>query len=68
MNAPDYDSEDDVCNGVQDLFNQKREACKRKIYDELKQVAQDIQDLDRRNAWQVDCRKAWQAGQVVLQA
>ena len=50
MNAPDYDSEDDVCNGVQHVFNQKREACKRKIYDELKPVAQDIQDLDRRNA------------------
>ena len=50
MNAPDYDSEDDVCNGVQHVFNQKRETCKRKIYDELKQAAQDIQDLDRRNA------------------
>ena len=50
MNAPDYDSEDDVCNGVQHVFNQKRETCKRKIYDKLKQVAQDIQDLDRRNA------------------
>ena len=68
MNAPDYDSEDDVCNGVQHVFNQKRETCKRKIYDELKQAAQDIQDLDCRNAWQVDRRKAWQAGQVVLQA
>ena len=64
MNAPDYDSEDDVCNGVQHVFNQKRETCKRKIYDELTQATQDIQDLDRRNA---SC-KAWQAGQVVLQA
>ena len=50
MNAPDYDSEDDVCNGVQHVFNQKRETCKRNIYDELKQAAQDIQDLDCRNA------------------
>ena len=50
MNAPDYDSEDDVCNGVQHVFNQKRETCKCKIHDELKQAAQDIQDLDCRNA------------------
>ena len=56
MNAPDYDSDDNICNGVQHLFNQKRTTCKRKIDHELKQVDQKLQDLKRRDAPANNCK------------
>ena len=43
--ATDSDSDDDVFNGVQSTFNQKRKTCKRKIRDQIQQVAQDIQEV-----------------------